>query len=119
LTRCRRYRNERNRLPLCRGEQVPNWRDAVEIESYNNVRALSTDCWARTIRTRDWRYTLYPLNTGEQLFSMKTDPDEQKNLAGDPGYARVRTEMRDRLLEQIIMQDHPHTQRDRFGLGII
>ena len=105
-------------MPLCRGEQPDKWRDQLEIESYNNIGSTTPEFWARTVRTKDWRYTLYPENSGEQMFSLKEDPDEQKNLAGDPGYARVRTEMRDRLLEEIILQDYPHTQRDRFSLGV-
>ncbi len=108
----------RSLLGLCRGEQPNNWRDGVEIESYNNINSTTPEFWARTIRTKDWRYTLYPRNTGEQLFSLKNDPDEQHNLVGDSNYARIRGEMRDRLLEQIILQDYPHTRRDCFSLGV-
>jgi arylsulfatase len=108
----------RSLMTLCRGESPDNWRDALEIESYNNIESTSPEYWARTVRTSEWRYTIYPNHSGEQLFSLKNDPDEQKNLAGDPGYARIRTEMRDRLLEQVILQDYPHTPRDRFSLGV-
>lgn len=104
-------------MGLCRGEQPSGWRDAIEIESYNNSRWTTTDYWARTICTKDWRYTFYPRNTGEQMYSLKNDPDEQTDLSHDPAYASVRTEMRDRLLDQIVLQDFPHTRRDCFSLG--
>lgn len=108
----------RSLIGLCRGEHPNDWRDAVEIESYNNSRWTTTDHWARTIRTREFRYTFYPGKTGEQLFNLRNDPDEQLNLAGNPAFAALRAEMRDRLLDQIVLQDFPHTRRDCFSLGV-
>lgn len=105
-------------LPWGRGEEPPEWRDAVYIESYNNTNSLDPQSWARTVRSRDWRYTLYPGGAGEQLFHLPDDPDETYNLAGDDGYAAVRRSMRDRLLEEIILQDYPHPPRDLFALGV-
>ncbi len=49
---------------------------------------------------------------------MQDDPEERHNRAGDPAYAAVRREVRDRLLEKIILQDDPHTRRDLFSLGV-
>jgi len=39
-----------------------------------------------TTGTKDSRYTFYPGNSGEQMFSLKNHPDEQKNLARDSSY---------------------------------
>ena len=61
---------------------------------------------------------MYPGGNGEQLFDLVGDPDEQVNRAGDPEFASVRTHMRDRLLEALIMQDYPHTPRARFAYGV-
>jgi len=105
-------------LPLCRGEQPAHWRDALEIESYNNIDSTTPANWARTSRTGEWRYTLYPGGGGEQLFSLRNDPDEQRNLARDGGYAKIRAEMRDRLLEDLIRADYPHTRKGLYGLGV-
>ena len=105
-------------MGFCRGEKPRAWRDQAYMESYNNVTSTTTNFWARSIRTAGWRYSLYPAGQGEQLFSLSGDPDEQKNLAGDPGYAKVRQELRDRLLEQVIAQDYPHTPRNLFSLGV-
>ncbi len=69
-------------------------------------------------RMEEWRYTLYPGGQGEQLFSLLHDPDEQRNLAAEAGYARVRTEMRDRILECLILQDYPHKRQDLCSLGV-
>jgi len=108
----------RSLLPWCRGEAAEGWRDAAHVESYNNINSISPIHWARTIRTTDWRYTLYPCNSGEQLFHVADDPEEQRNLAGDPAHTAVRRDLRDRLLEQIILQDYPHSPREVFSLGV-
>jgi len=108
----------RSLVPLCQGRVPPDWRDAAYIESYNNIRGSEPMDWARTVRTRDWRYTLYPAGTGEQLFHLSDDPDETKNLAFEPRVAHVRQRLRDRLLELVVLQDYPHTPRERFALGV-
>ena len=108
----------RSLLPWFRGVQPANWRDAVYIESYNNTNSRTPQNWARTIRTPEWRYTLYPDRAGEQLFHLSVDPDETRNLAADTGHAEIRCAMRDRLLEEIILQDYPHPPRDLFALGV-
>ena len=108
----------RSLLPLCRGRTPEDWRDAAFVESYNNISSASTANWARTVRTTEWRYTTYPQGQGEQLYSLQDDPDEQHNLAGDPGAAAARREMRDRLLDLLILQDYPTTVRSLFALGV-
>lgn len=105
-------------LPWCHEEQPSGWRDAVYIESYNNTNSRTPQNWARTIRTHGWRYTLYPSGAGEQLIHISDDVDETRNLAGDPCHAETRRAMRDRLLEEVILQDFPHPPRDLFALGV-
>ncbi len=105
-------------LPLCRGETPDDWRNAAYCESYNNISSTNPGQWARTIRTKEYRYTFYPRGNGEQLFDLWNDSDEQKNLAGSPEHAKVRTDLRDRLMELIVMQDYPKTRRELFALGV-
>ena len=105
-------------LGLCRGEKPATWRDTAYIESYNNISTATPANWARSVRTAEWRYTMYAGGNGEQLFDLEHDPDEQANLACDPKFAAIRQEMRDRLLELVILQDYPQPQRDLFALGV-
>ena len=63
-------------------------------------------------------YTFYANDSGEQMFDLRADPDEQVNLVADPAYAEIRQELRDRLLELIVMQDYPKTRRELFALGV-
>lgn len=107
----------RSLMGLCRGRETEAWRDAAYSESFNNIDSFTPSYWARTVRTADWRYTLYPQGGGEQLFHLSEDPDETRNLAYDTSYAERRQEMRDRLLELVILQDFPHTPRNLFALG--
>ena len=97
---------------------MQGWRDAAYVESYNNIDSNAPANWARTVRTVEWRYTMYPQGNGEQLFNLVDDPDEQVNLAGEAEFSKVRSEMRDRLLEMVILQDYPHSPRARFAYDV-
>lgn len=103
--------------PLCRGES-PDWRAYAYIESYNNVYSTAPTHWARTIRSVDYRYTYYPQDSGEQLFHLASDPNEQTNLASDPAAREVKHRLRQRLLDQVILQDYPHPDRGLQWLGV-
>ena len=105
-------------LDLCRGGKPEAWREAAYSESYNYIGSNDPGDWARTVRTDRYRYTYYPRGNGEQLFDLKEDPQEVNNLVGDSGYQSIRNELRDILIERIIMQDFPKTRRDLFALGV-
>ena len=50
-----------------------------------------------TVRSRDWRYVL--TRTGvEELYDHRTDPHEWNNLAGDPEYAGIKEDFKQKLL---------------------
>ena len=107
----------RSLVPLCRGEVPADWRTAAYCESYNAIWSIDPGDWARTVRTRDLRYTLYPGN-GEQMFDLRDDPGEQRNVVAEAEYQEIRRGLRDQLLELIVLQDHPKTRRDLFALGV-
>lgn len=108
----------RSLLGLCRGEHLGSWRQAAYSESYNGIWSITPGDWARTILTKDLRYTFYAHGNGEQLFDLRDDPEEQRNLVAAPAYAGLRQELRDQLLELIVMQDYPKTRRELFALGV-
>ncbi|MCA9429852.1 MAG: sulfatase-like hydrolase/transferase, partial [Candidatus Omnitrophica bacterium] len=56
---------------------------------------------AKMIRTRDWKFNYYPEGYAE-LYHLKNDPMEQRNLAGDPGYQNTERELKDRILDWLI-----------------
>lgn len=56
---------------------------------------------AKMVRTLDWKYCYYPEGFAE-LYSMRDDPLEQNNLAGNPTFSGVERELRDRILHWLI-----------------
>lgn len=104
-------------LDLCKGAEEPS-RDTAYCESYNPIWSYQYSDWVRTVRTREYRYSYYAGNGGEQLFDIKNDPDEQHNLAKLPEYAGIKQQLKDSLLECIIRQDWPITRRELFALGV-
>jgi len=61
---------------------------------------LSKDLWLKT----GWKNQLVPR---EQLFDVIFDPNETRNLAADPTFAKALTEMRDRLEAWMKRTDDP------------
>ena len=50
------------------------------------------------VRTRDWKYTVWLKQTGpdsEELYDLRTNPLETKNLATDPAYAKQLNDLRE------------------------
>ncbi|MFO7947526.1 MAG: sulfatase-like hydrolase/transferase [Armatimonadota bacterium] len=78
-----------------KGLSADNWygrrRDTV---NQNPQEALSR---CARIRTRDIAYT-YCTNDVDELFDLRDDPDGVVNLAQNPDYAEIRTQLRERLL---------------------
>ncbi len=93
-------------------------RESVYVESYNNIESFTPQNWARTVRTDKYRYTMYPMQGGAQLFDLEKDPDETVNVVADVEYKDVLALMKDLLLDQIILQDFPHTPNNLYMLGV-
>lgn len=95
----------RSLMPAIRGERAEGWRDAVFAECDFSVRparhALGIsppEARGFMVRTADWKYVEW-LCAPPQLFDLRDDPDECRDLGRDPGYGTAREEMRGRLLE--------------------
>jgi arylsulfatase A-like enzyme len=79
-----------------------NWRDEVLIEHWPTEEGIGSLIPAfSAIRTQRWKYVVY--STGErELYNLVTDACELRNLAGDPRYEKLMTQLAARLqqLEQ-------------------
>ncbi|MEO6784938.1 MAG: sulfatase/phosphatase domain-containing protein, partial [Chthoniobacteraceae bacterium] len=79
-------------------EGDPDWRTAWFYE-YNYEKQFPYTPNVRAVRTDDWVYMHYPHGDGSpdrhmaELYNLKTDPDEMKNLIADPQYAQKITEL--------------------------
>ncbi|WP_265241557.1 sulfatase [Muriicola sp. Z0-33] len=84
-------------------------RDTVLIEhlwEFNDIPP------SEGLRTKDWKYFRYINDKSlEELYHLKTDPSESRNLAGDPKFAGKLQQFRSRLDAMII--DHS----DNFSEG--
>ncbi len=60
----------------------------------------------RMIRSREWKYCLYT-DWGEELYNLKSDPEEIENLAGNPKFATQKALMRSLLDEWMEENDDP------------
>jgi len=99
-------------IEMCRMPLRPNeGRQAPGLDGYSLVPilnpeqsgvrqrpdiALSATDHARTVRSETHRYILHN-GGGEELYDMTTDPDELNNLAGQPPYSAIQTDLRARL----------------------
>jgi len=84
--------------PLLRGEPI-EWRSEWFYEhTYNTKPPRRPIAKSEGVRTERWKYIRYierdPVY--EQLFDLKSDPGEERNLAGSSEYAAALADMRAR-----------------------
>jgi hypothetical protein len=56
----------------------------------------------KTLRSRDWRLTYYGGQNFGELYDLKHDPHEFKNLWDVEGYHDIREELKTALLDRLI-----------------
>ncbi len=109
----------RSLTPLLHARGNPDqWRDAVFSESdFCQRRARlqlglqAHEARAFMLRTRDWKFVFFPKHP-PQLYDLKNDPRELHDRGRDPDYARIRGEMRDRLLQWFSLRRNRTTCSD-------
>lgn len=90
-------------------------RDALCIE-HNDAgprMGLNHPARVRTLRTREWRLSLYARETWGELYNLGSDPDETNNLWDDPGLSQVKGDLALRLAQQLAqnMDESPRSSR--------
>jgi len=96
----------RSLLPLTRdGGADTNWRDAAFSEAEYAIRKARLElglephqCRAFMVRQGSWKYILYEAFR-PQLFNLEDDPNELHDLGEDPGYAKTRAALHERLFQ--------------------
>jgi arylsulfatase A-like enzyme len=68
-------------------------RDAVFLEYYSKQKWVNP---IRTIRTRRWKLNWYD-SGNQELYDLREDPNEARNLAADPATLKTRRELEARL----------------------
>lgn len=89
----------RDFAPLYREAKLtPPWRDEFFYE-HAIITSKERIPASQALVRRDSKYTLWPDYKYEELFDLKADPQEQKNLIADPDRAKQLAEMKARLAE--------------------
>ena len=109
-------------MPLINADKITNWKDAVfsEIDySFNDARKTlklgASDARGYMIRNNEWKY-IYFKGFPPQLFDLKNDPEEFKDLGQSKDYSKVRNEMRELLLKKLVSRKNRVAASDEFVL---
>jgi arylsulfatase A-like enzyme len=89
----------RSLQPLVAGQPTPDWRE----ETFHEHVALRPNISWEGLRNTRYKYARYfdQQPPYEMLYDLRRDPDELKNVAGDPTYAETLKAMRQRCAEQV------------------
>jgi arylsulfatase A-like enzyme len=94
----------RSLLPLLKGERSA-WRDSFLIELYSDkVFPRISQMGYKAVRTERWKYIHYlELEGMDELYDLKSDPYEMKNVIKEPGAKKALQQMKaelERLLRE-------------------
>ncbi len=114
--------NGHSLMPWCRGEKPENWRTSALIESFGCLcegpnSKMIRESWKKTLRTRDFVYSITVGHDKEELIDLKKDPDELNNVAKDPEYKESLQSLRYELLNRVMLQEYPMPPRDLEVIG--
>jgi N-acetylglucosamine-6-sulfatase len=88
----------RSLLPWLRGETPSDWRHEFLYENYQDADYPTVTFDVIALRTESAKLVEYPGRPEwNQVFDLKTDPDEVRNLIHEPGAARLVEELQRRL----------------------
>jgi N-acetylglucosamine-6-sulfatase len=90
----------RSLLPLLAGPEAP-WRSSFLVEHWESPRSRTPEGVVPTYcAVRTTRFMFVEYETGErELYDLRRDPYELRNLAGDPADARLVTQLHTRLVQ--------------------
>jgi len=95
----------RSLKPLLEGQG--HGRESALCEYMTNDRTRQGTC----VRTDRWKYAFWGGEHPAELYDLQGDPEELRNLAGDPAYRAQLDEMRDLMLDRL-QGSTPHYLRD-------
>jgi arylsulfatase A-like enzyme len=84
--------------PLYLAGRVPAWRDEFFYE-HPTITSRDRIPASQGVIRRDWKYVYWPEFDYEQLFNLKEDGQEIRNVANDAAHAGQRAKMRQKLEE--------------------
>ena len=88
----------RSLLPVVRGEQS---REVAYSEWYVSESRCGVPLELHTVRAKDWKCTLERVSGAGEMYDLRNDPDEMRNVYDDPAYAAMRRDA------QALIEDRP------------
>ena len=89
----------RSLAPFLRGEAAADWREGIVTENDDELFGI----FLRTLSTERWRLSCYGGQPYGELFDRREDPHELTNLWGDAGYAGIKRDLKELLLDQLLL----------------
>jgi len=74
----------------------------IQYEHQSVNSGLGRPPRVHTLRTKNWRLSIFDGVESGELYNLRDDPDELKNLWSDPAYADDRAALMEKLLRQEI-----------------
>ena len=116
----------RSFLPLLRGESTEDWPDAAYYRYWEHDDPIHAAPAHYGIRTRDYKLIYYygaglgvpgaserHFDPEWELYDLRNDPTEVRNVADDPAYAGIKSDMEQKLAEyQRRYADEPYRGED-------
>jgi arylsulfatase A-like enzyme len=89
----------RSMVPLLQGENPSDWRDAVYYHYFEGPPRVHRVARHYGVRTN--RYTLvhFPDHNEWEFFDLETDPDQLTSVYGEPEYAEIQEQLKDKINE--------------------
>jgi arylsulfatase A-like enzyme len=82
----------RSLMPFLRDEEPTDWREEIHTQC-NGVELYYTQ---RSVMTADYKYVFNGFDQDE-LYDLRNDPHEMKNVADDPAYEQIKREFCGRM----------------------
>lgn len=90
--------------------------ERVTRATFADFDASPTKAWLfaqRKIPQWEWHYNYaFGKRPGEELYDLRKDPDQVKNRATDPAYAKIRQELSERLMKVLTETQDPRVTGD-------
>lgn len=105
--------DSRSLLPLCGAHSVDAWPDQLVCEHHGH----GEDILQRILMHDRFKYVA-AFSAGDELYDLTDDPYELRNLIADPGYRKVKDDLRQRIIRHIETTHDDRASRLAYALKL-
>jgi arylsulfatase A-like enzyme len=89
----------RSMVPLLRGENPGDWRDAVYYHYFEGPPRVHSVARHYGVRTDQYTLAHFPDHNEWELFDLEADPNQLTSVYDDPDYAEIQQHLKDKINE--------------------